>query len=84
MSQMLNCSITRPRISFSSCSACRHDGKPAQAKLFVQDPALVGADGIAPATNLFNVYLRPEPGVVNDPCWIVACRTVGATLTVWV
>jgi sugar lactone lactonase YvrE len=44
---MLNCSITRSRISFSSCSACRHDGKPPRAKLFVQDPALVGADGIA-------------------------------------
>jgi len=44
---MLNCSITRSRISFSSRSACRHDGKPPRAKLFVQDPALVSADGIA-------------------------------------
>jgi len=35
-----------------------------------------------PATNLFNVY--PEPGVVNDPCRMVACRPVGATLTVCV
>src|SRR5438105_9388573 len=37
----------------------------------------------APATNLFRTF-RPERGVVNDPCWIVACRAVGATLTVWV
>ena len=36
-----------------------------------------------PATNLFK-DLRPEQGVVHDSCWIVACRAVGATFTVWV
>ena len=40
--------------------------------------------GSAPPLPICSRTFRLEQGVVNDPCWIVVCRAVGATLKVWV